>query len=301
MRAPHREQHFQRVVVVLDATSDSARTLQSSAHLASRFDAELLALFVEDRKLLDLEDHPYARAIDLPTGLGHGIGRGSMRRNHRALARRAERMMARLATSRQLEMHFEAITAEGWGRLGERLGSSDLLVVERMERRSFCPRTAVPHSRMLAGRTAVPVLFTGISSALRSLVVIYDGSRLARDGFDVALRIDGHHRALITVVLVAPTDVQAARLREEVATRLGTSAPTRRIHLRRITQSTPQRVANVARSVHAQLLVIPHDGDDLDDEAIAGVTDRIDCPVLVLRGTTGGDEAVRQAISRSGH
>ena len=182
-----RDFDFQRILVFLDVTSDHAAVLASAATLARRFDAELTAHFVEDRRLCKLEEHPCARAIDLPTGTVRSIEGGSMRRDGRALARRMRRTLDELAHSYQVDAEFEYIYDEALSQLGQRVCSSDLLVVEKA-----C-RAVMPHQPVrscglsVARETDGAVFFAGRNTMLRDLVVLYDGSQMSQRGLDAAI------------------------------------------------------------------------------------------------------------------
>lgn len=274
-----------RVFVVLDVTSDHKPALQSAAALAARLDASMVALFVEQGQLEDLEGHPLVRAVDLPTGMGRSIEIGSMRRSWRAMARRMHRRLALLSRRYQIETRIETIGGDLRDQLEQRTESSDLFVV------SSSGRTVTRHVRMASRGHAVgrglsaPVVFVGDQPRqVRSVAVVYDGSDQARGGVETAIRLATKPPALLTLLLVADSSEEAGEMQEEIGEMLRSRGARVRPHVRRITCCNTDEIVHVAEHVHANFVIIPGNddypgGDDIDD-----LTGRLDCPVLVMRG-----------------
>ncbi len=284
MQDPASTPLFRRVVVVLDHSSDQAKILGSAASLARRLDAEVLALFAEDRRLEKLEEHPFARVIDLPTGLGHNVARGSMQRHCRALVRRTRRRLAHLGRDYQIQTYFEPLTGDIAEDLRQRLGPSDLLLVERGKHQLSSSRPVASRSRLHREQILCPVLVSGKASPMRSVVVLYDGSSLARHGLDTALHLGARRSVMVTLALVGASDEANRGLREEAARQIGERGAQIELHIRRIIERSPETIAAVSSNVHAQLLIIPDDESRFVD-SVDGLTERLACPVLVMRGS----------------
>ena len=78
-------QEIKRVIVPLDATSETGTAIDTAAHLAARWRVPLHGVFIEDEELIDLAGLPFARQVTLGAGLealtkDHIAGRGAVER-----------------------------------------------------------------------------------------------------------------------------------------------------------------------------------------------------------------------------
>ena len=62
-------QEIERVIVPLDAASETGTAIDTAAHLAARWRVPLHGLFIEDEELIDLAGLPFARQVTLGAGL----------------------------------------------------------------------------------------------------------------------------------------------------------------------------------------------------------------------------------------
>src|SRR5581483_4877961 len=97
-----------RVVIRLDAVSDSRGTIDAATRLALRWHARLHGVFVEDEALMQLAELPFARQIGLRSG-HQALDAAAMRDEFKALARHARQMLAEAAQPRRLDWSFEVI------------------------------------------------------------------------------------------------------------------------------------------------------------------------------------------------
>ena len=109
-------QSVRRILVALNAISDSQAAIERAAALAAAFEAELTGLFIEDVNLLHMAELPGYEVV-LTTGRAQKTDRGVIERQIRARAERARDAMARVAAARRLAWTFEVRRA----RLGEAL------------------------------------------------------------------------------------------------------------------------------------------------------------------------------------
>lgn len=298
MSNPTSDVLFRRIVTILDATSDHSRALASAATLARRFDTDLVTVFFENRRLLQLEGHPLARGIDLPTGLGHAIERGSMRRSGRALARRLQRQMNRLARSHQVQARFEHLRDDVETQLREYVGNTDLVVVEK------AGRCIAPHVRIrsqchaLAQDSTATVLFSAPHGMLRSVAVVYDGSPTADRALDAALQLGARRSIAMTLFLVGSTGDEGRKLQQKATDQIAERGIEVHLHTRRITSRATPTIVGLTSALGAQLLIVPDTEEHPDDEAIEHLTEQLECPVLLLRSAnTPVDEKTRRQMA----
>ena len=100
-----------RILVAVDATSDSAAVLEIAAQLASEFDAELNGIFVEDINLLRLAGLPFARELTWSTAMELHLDYQRMERTLRGYAAYAQQAVVKVTT--QLKLHASLQVVRG--------------------------------------------------------------------------------------------------------------------------------------------------------------------------------------------
>ena len=100
-----------RILVAVDATSDSAAVLEIAAQLASEFDAELNGIFVEDINLLRLAGLPFARELTWSTAMELRLDYQRMERTLRGYAAHAQQAVVKVTT--QLKLHASLQVVRG--------------------------------------------------------------------------------------------------------------------------------------------------------------------------------------------
>ncbi len=287
-----RSASFGRVLVILDVTSDPTPALESAAALAAGLDARLLTLFVEDQRLQRLENHPVARAIDLPTGLHRGVNTDSMRCSSRALARRMHDRVARLSQRYRLQARFELIGDDAPSKIQKLSDDTDLLVV------GSSGRHLAPHVRTtskchrMGCQLSNPVVFVDAPPRpFRSISVVHDGSEEARRGLRMALQLAQKHPLMLSVLAVGADAQKTETVRREVTSAIRQQGVRVHPHIRRITCCDTASIVQVATNVHSDLVVVPSNDTYPGDDDIDQLTGQMDCPVLVLRPQPDADNA----------
>ncbi len=290
MRTPSRDATFDRVIVLLDVTSDHLPALESGAALAARLQIPLVTLFAEARELLALEGHPLVRTIDLPTGMGRSVEQGSMRRHWRALARRTHNRLALLARHYRLEADFRILGGDLRQQLGELGTSRDLMVVEsagrmvtkylRMESQGHCIGRSLP----------APVVFVGARpSHMRSVVLVYDGSPTSERGLDTALQLTADDASLLSLVWVGESANEIRELTTRVQRRLARQRRRIHVHARRIACHETGAIGSIASQMGANFLIVPACDIYPGEADIDRLSRELDCPVLILRSQFGDE------------
>ncbi|MGH7053599.1 MAG: hypothetical protein ACREFA_07265 [Stellaceae bacterium] len=99
---------IERVVVALDAASETRNAIAVAARLAARARARLHGIFIEDEDLLRLAQLPFARHVTLGAGAGP-LSAGEIERQLRGAAERVRREFAAAARHNQIEWSFEIV------------------------------------------------------------------------------------------------------------------------------------------------------------------------------------------------
>jgi len=217
---PGRAAEIRRILVALDASPHSLPLLQVAAELASKMEAELLGLFVEDIELLRLADSPYACEILYPSATQTPLSRATMELKLRTLSEIARKALAAAASQAQVQWSFRTVRGEILPAVLAAAGEADLLAISEAGGPLGRPRRVASAALELAAGAA-PVLLIperGIAPGAR-VAVYFDGSPGSRLGLLVSARmaaatLDG------IIVLLGATDAASAAARKEEAARL---------------------------------------------------------------------------------
>jgi hypothetical protein len=118
-------QGIKRVVVSLDAASETSTAIDTAVRLAGRWRVPLHGVFIEDEELIGLAGLPFARQVTLGTGV-EPLTTDHVEDHFRAFAERARRELASAADRHGLRWSFEV----GRGPLApDALGGEDDFVV----------------------------------------------------------------------------------------------------------------------------------------------------------------------------
>jgi hypothetical protein len=101
-------QEIRRVVVPLDAASESGLAIDTAARLAAQWRVLLHGVFIEDEELISLAGLPFARQVTLGAGL-EPLTREDVEDHFRAFAERARRDLAAAAERHGVKWSFEVV------------------------------------------------------------------------------------------------------------------------------------------------------------------------------------------------
>ena len=101
-------QGIKRVVVPLDAASETGTAIDTAARLAARWRVPLHGVFIEDEELIGLAGLPFARQVTLGTGL-EPLTKDHVEDYFRAFAERARRELGAAADRHSVKWSFEVV------------------------------------------------------------------------------------------------------------------------------------------------------------------------------------------------
>lgn len=101
-------QMIKRVVVPLDAASETGTAIDTAAYLAARWRVPLHGVFIEDEELISLAGLPFARQVTLGTGI-EPLTKDHVEDHFRAFAERARRELAAAADRHGVKWSFEIV------------------------------------------------------------------------------------------------------------------------------------------------------------------------------------------------
>jgi len=99
---------IERIIVSLDAVSETQAAIEAAARLAVRWNAALHGVFVEDEDLLRCAGLPFARQVSLGAG-AEPLTAAQAARQVRAFAESARRELAAVARRHNLRWSFEVV------------------------------------------------------------------------------------------------------------------------------------------------------------------------------------------------
>lgn len=175
---------IRRILVALDASSQSFAALNEAAEMAAALKAELIGMFVEDVNLLRSANYPFVQSIAIPSGAAEPIDVNRLERELQAQAEQARQALEQAASRCHRPWSFRRVrgfvTAElleaacnadvvmlgraGWaGRGAASLGSTAAVLARR------APGAILIVEQSRANRDPVQVLFDALPGAGRVL------------------------------------------------------------------------------------------------------------------------------------
>src|SRR5260370_27212860 len=101
---------IKRVVVSLDAASETGTAIDTAARLAARWRVPLHGVFIEDEELIGLASLPFARQVTLGAGV-EPLTRDRVEDHFRAFAERARRELAAAPERQDAKWSVETVRA----------------------------------------------------------------------------------------------------------------------------------------------------------------------------------------------
>lgn len=101
-------QEINRVIVPLDAASETGAAIDTAARLAGRWRVPLHGVFIEDEELIGLAGLPFARQVTLGAGV-EPLTKDHVEDHFRASAERARRELAAAAERHDVKWSFETV------------------------------------------------------------------------------------------------------------------------------------------------------------------------------------------------
>ena len=270
-----------RILVALDASPGSMAALEAAARVATRLDAELVGLYVEDENLLKVGDLPIAGLVDKISGGVRPVGRNELEQHLRVQASQARSALEAVAGHLHVRWTFR-VTRGGVSReLLAATAEADLVSLGRSGWSMIETRRIGSTTETILGQTATPVLLLrqGLCGG-RAVVAVFDASEGAARGLDIAAQLTRDETAPLIVVLPG-TGREADELEHTAREALRQAEATGSTRFRHIPRRDAALLENLARGEDAGILILP--APDVFGKGTQEVLTRIHCPVLVVR------------------
>lgn len=265
---------IRRILIALDASTSDIAALETAVALASRMEAELLGLFVEDINLLRFAALPFAREVSFFPARTRRLDSGEMERALRAQASRAEAVLIEAAARQRVRCSFRVVRGEVTTQLLAAAQDIDLVALG-MTHRQF--RRISSTVREIVNAAQSSVLLLSPDGQIRApVVVVYDGSPASAMALSVARYLAQMQENILTVLTTGKTEEQKA----EVAEQLEGSGLT--VRYRSLPDVDIAGVARGARQEAAGTLVLCA-SLSLKEGTLEDLLERLDCTVLLVR------------------
>lgn len=254
-----------RIVVAVDASPHGLAALEEAVRLASRMQAELCVVFVEDEDLLHLAGLPFAREISALSE-GRRLDPLSMSRALRVEAERVRRALEEAA--RRVEVNWSFQVARG--RLVRELLAAALeadLLLTAVQRR--------------AARAALKRAKGAASASQRPILALYDGTASGRRVLDHAAQLVSESGRPVYVLLAGKDSASGPALREEALSLLRKRGVEADAHSTVMTDGAA--LESTAWHAGAQMLLLNLDSPLIDESCLENLVNHLDCPVALVR------------------
>lgn len=265
---------IRRILMALDASASGLAAMETAALLASRMEAELLGLFVEDANLLRLAALPFAREVSFFPAGTRRLDSAGMERALRAQASRAEAALLEAADRQRVRCSFRVVRGEVTAQLLAAVRDIELVALG-MARSRFHHRGS--NVRTIVNATQSSVLLLSPDARINMpVVVVYDGSSASVKAMSAARSLTHRQGSVLTVLIAGKTEARKA----EVTEMLEGSGLT--VRYRSLPDMDIADVTRCARQEAAGTLVLS--ASLCQDEGILEeLLEHADCTVLLVR------------------
>jgi nucleotide-binding universal stress UspA family protein len=275
-----REDAIRRILVALDFSPHSLAALDAAADLASRLDAEIVGLYVEDIRLLKLADLPLAREIGLFSPGPRAFDRSSVELQLRAQGRAARKAMERQAERKGIRWSFRVVQGSIPNEVLAASSESDLAILGKVgwSRRRQLGSTA----RLIVAQGSRPVIF--LQSGVRLILpvgVVYDGSAQSWRALGAAASLLRAENGFLTVFILAGTVAEAQAYQAGIARWLRERKL--RARYRWLIKPTAHGLKDMFHSESCGLLVLPQDLALFPGESLIEFLRSMECAVMLAR------------------
>lgn len=283
MSAREMEEGIRRILVALDASTDSLAALDAAAKLAARVEAELVGLFVEDVNLLRLAGLPFTRELRFPSL--DPMTQEKMEQALRLQASQARRALSKAAETRAVRWSFQVVRGHVTPELLAAALSADLVTLGRASRPHKRPSRLGSTAQALAQQAPHSIFLTQQPiKEDRPVLLTYDGSDMAQKALHVAFYLAHAHQLPLTILLPDDSPDDPKALAEKASQWLAQHSPKlATVQFVRLSQSDAIHLIEAINREGGGTVVLGGPEPLLKAEAIQSLLDRLDCPVLVVR------------------
>lgn len=250
---------IKRILVSVDSGGFSSSAMQSAVMLASRLQADLCGLFIEDQELLELARLPFTREITLHTTQSRDLSGAAIERHFIVMANQMRLTLEKLAKTSDVVCSFRTIRG---AHLESVINESD----------DFQLLLLLPKKR-LTERT-----HQGVSTGkARSIVLFHDGSTPMSNIVQVIKSLNDNETMKKLLVLTTMKPDAEEILNELPSTHY-------QINFQQVQGYDIRDIVNRVKQESAGLVILPLGYILLQQrEAFRKLIDAFSCPIILMR------------------
>ena len=201
------------VLIAVDASPQSLAALETAATVASRLDAELRGMYVEDVDLLRIAELPFACAIS-SVGKSNALTPDIMERQLRRQADKARNAVEAAGIRCNIAWSFSVARGSVHREIERAASTVDLVAVGRCGWSAATGHRlgSVARSLVEAGETSL--LMPGEGGIREPLAVFYDGSSSADRALALAIALDGRGSQPVRILVMSDEPTLVRRVTE---------------------------------------------------------------------------------------
>ncbi|MDR4517384.1 MAG: universal stress protein [Nitrosomonas sp.] len=270
-----------RILVALDASTANRNILQAGITLATRFNARLNALFIEDIDLLHLAELPFVREVVYGSSSGRAIDVAGMERSIQTQTARLRKLVEAIAQQNQIEITFDVLRGNVASTLCDASRQADLLVIGKntqlMEKSHKIGN--ITRSILSTARCNLVVLQYG-GNIERPVVVNFTGSEASQHALSLAIELAHEDHNQLIVLLPAVEDSKYRQLSETVGESVNDQSLN--VSLIRLTSNTAEQILQVIHQFQGRILLLESGSTFLPAAQKQALITQANIPVILL-------------------
>ncbi len=277
---------IKRILVPVDASPNSIAALETAAELASLQKAELLGLFVEDHDLLRYSDYGFASEVSLSSCRLRSVDKGQLELQMRARAERMRSALARAGEKWNVPWQFRVSRGGVTSLILDASSTADLTVLGKVGwSLSLGKRTGSTVRALISSHSGLTLILQEGARLLPTVYTVFTGSELSRStlaSIEGILRFDNFH----LIVYIPETSREAFHGLRDLAISL--LPPRARAEFRSLPSPwNISLVQEIHRENNTGPLILPCDGQLLQNNEMAQLVGHVSNPVLLVKGSQG--------------
>ena len=279
MRTLEETREIKRILIALDASQQSLLALDIAAEIATKFQAELIGIYVEDINLVRLADFPFSREIGRFSANSRSFDALQIQRLMHAHARYIQRNLSDTARRTKLRWSMQIMRGSISDELLTAAQASDLIVLGKTGwsgRRE--PGSTV---QTILNRTNRQLLV--LSRKIQPgapILVVFDGSQASQKALIAATLIRVTENP-ISVLILANSSEDAQSKQSIAENVLFPTSVKASYHW--IPEVDSSRLALLASLERCDIVVLPAIGHAFPGEDVIKMLTESDCAVLLVR------------------